>query len=84
MGATPPVLSIPLDLCRAQGGGVLVGCSVGPGLVAALENVAEALHARNPKANTDQILDLIFLRGIVAYTDDLNLPRVHSNPDEDA
>ena len=64
-------------------GALLVGCVVSAAFVPALGNVAEALRARHPKATAEQLLDMIFLRGIVGYTDDYALPRAGSNPDED-
>lgn len=76
--------SHPFDIDRAEGGALLVGCAVSPTFVPALENVAQALAERHPKASTDQLLDLIFLRGLVGFTDDMNLPRPGSNTDEDA
>ncbi len=62
---------------------LLVGCAVSPTFLPALETVADALQARHPKATAHQLLDMIFLRGLVGFTDDLNLPRVGSNEDVD-
>lgn len=68
----------------AREGAALVGCSVSNAFVPALYAVARALAERHPQATADQLLDMIFLRGIVGFTDDLNLPRVGSNGDDDA
>ena len=77
------VISMPYELARAQSG-MLVGVAVSRTFIGALQNAAEALQAQHPKATIDQILDMIFLRGICGIADDYNLPRVDSNPDEDA
>ena len=64
-------------------GAVLVGCCVSSGFIPALEMVAEAMQARHPKASADQLLDMIFLRGLKGVVDDLGLPHIDSNTDED-
>ena len=75
--------SLPYDVARMQSG-MLVGVAVSRCFIEALQNCAEVLQAQHPKASTDQVLDMIFLRGIVGITDDYNLPRIDSNRDEDA
>lgn len=62
---------------------LLVGCSVSGTFIPALEQVVEALQARHPKATTDQLLDMVFLRGLTGCINDMNLPRTGSNPDVD-
>lgn len=65
-------------------GALLVGCVVAAAFVPALEHIVDALRDHSPNATDAQLLDMILLRGIVAYTDELNLPRIGSNPDQDA
>lgn len=77
------MIDFQLDIVKGSRNSVLIGCAVGESFIPALENVAQALAERNPKASADQLLDMIFLRGLTAYTDDLNLPRIGSNPDVD-
>jgi hypothetical protein len=77
-----PTTSKKID--SAPPGAVLVGCCVSAGFIPALEMVAEAMQARHPKASADQLLDMIFLRGLKGVVDDLGLPRIDSNPDEDS
>lgn len=73
-----------LDTEAPQHGALLVGCAVSETFVPALEAVAVELAKHHPKASTPQLLDMIFLRGIIGFTAELNLPRPGSNPDEDS
>lgn len=77
-------LGIPYDLARAEGGALLVCCAVSPTFVPTLENIAEAWQAKNPKGKAEQVLDVIFLAGLLSLNDKYKLPRVGSNPDIDA
>lgn len=73
-----------IDAPLPPAGAHLIGVVVAAAFVPALETVAAALRDRSPAATDPQLLDMIFLRGLVGYTDDLNLPRIGSNPDQDA
>lgn len=57
---------------------------VGPTFAPALIDVAAELTRRHPTYSTDQIREMIVVRGVNGFIDDLNLPRADSNRDEDA
>jgi hypothetical protein len=62
----------------------IVMVSAAPAIANGADMILSDALARNPQANLTAELDAIFAAGVVAVINSRKLPRIDSNPDEDA